>query len=102
MTVPREKFDAALEGEDSGAFHQLLFDHPAATTVVPWSSDAGSLLHAAAEAGSAEICRDLLNAGAQASVLDEDGQTALHVAAMLGRVVFVEQARSIWPTPPLC
>ena len=81
-------FAPALEANDLAAVRALLEAHPTAIAARPWG-DAGSLLHAAAEAGCAEVVALLLDAGAGADALDEDGQCALHVAAGGGHLAAV-------------
>jgi len=55
-----------------------------------------SLLHEAAAAGHAQVCKLLLEAGASPALLDEDGQTALHHAANEGHADVV---RLLAPSP---
>lgn len=82
----RPPFGAAIEAADAAALAALLDVHPDAGRIWPWG-DAGSLLHAAAEEGGAEIVELLLDKGcADVAVVDDDGQTALHVAVANGHL----------------
>ncbi len=82
-------FNAVLRKGDAENFRTMLATHPAVVSLKPWG-DHGSLLHAAAEEGHAEIVTHLLEANAGLGVLDKDGQTPLHIASLHGHRAVVE------------
>ena len=84
----RPPFGDAIEEADVAALAALLDEHPDAARICPWGDDAGSLLHKAAEEGGAGVVELLLERGcADVAVVDDDGQTALHVAVANGHLV---------------
>jgi len=91
----RDAWNAALASAPGAPRTQriaeLLATCPDALRVSPWPTPdgpAGSLLHVAAEMGDADLVRHILtSAGAAiASIVDEDGQSALHCAVSHGRL----------------
>uniref|UniRef100_A0A7S2IBN3 Uncharacterized protein n=1 Tax=Haptolina brevifila TaxID=156173 RepID=A0A7S2IBN3_9EUKA len=84
--------DALVQAVNFGHVEEVraaLSTQPEAALQAPFG-DVASLLHEAATAGHADVCRVLLQAGASKAVLDEDGQTALHHAANEGNVEVVQ------------
>ena len=82
----KARFGKAVEqfGEDD--LRRLLEACPQAVHECPWSTDCGSLLHMAAEAGESTIVTLLLSQGAPSNALDSDKKTALHIAAENGHL----------------
>ena len=90
--------------ERTSAAAELLAAGSDALRVTPWTAGgadmSGSLLHAAAEQGDVELIQLFLQTAgsAIAAIVDEDGQSALHVAVLHGHV---EAARALmvehWP-----
>ena len=80
----------AVEEGDAERVRLLISENPDAVLVRPWNADAGSLLHLAAEAGDGGVVALLVERGAALGAVDDDGQTALHVAVANGHFAAVE------------
>ena len=85
-----EAITEAVEEGDAERVRLLISENPDAVLVRPWNADAGSLLHLAAEAGDGGVVALLVERGAALGAVDDDGQTALHVAVANGQFAAVE------------
>lgn len=88
--VLKAPFTKAVEENQLDELRRLLDARSEAVSVCPWSADAGSLLHLAAEGASGEIVALLIAKGAKKSVVDSDLKTPLHIAAENGNMDAVD------------
>ncbi|KAL3931621.1 MAG: hypothetical protein SGPRY_001047 [Prymnesium sp.] len=89
--VLKAPFTKAVEENQLDELRRLLDARSEAVSVCPWSADAGSLLHLAAEGASGEIVALLIAKGAKKSVVDSDLKTPLHIAAENGNMDAVDE-----------
>lgn len=68
-----------LSMDDANEMFDILVEHGAKITEVS-NYDKGTLLHTAAFSGHLDIIKKVINAGVDVNAIDEDGNTALHLA----------------------
>lgn len=97
-----EDLFGAVAAADVNSIARALADDPAAASMRSDSGRGGlGVLHVAAEHGNASVIDLLLAAGADPAMVNDDGQTPLHIAVAHGHTEAVERLTSKQPCEQL-